>query len=70
MRCGARSCGGLVARRCGGALNLQQLSGRRLGPRSLERLQARRRGDRVLLMVILTLIGLLINQQSWAWWQG
>lgn len=28
------------------------------------------RGDQVLLMVILTLIGLLINQQSWAWWQG
>jgi hypothetical protein len=28
------------------------------------------RGDQVILMAILTLIGLLINQQSWAWWQG
>ena len=27
------------------------------------------RGDQVLLMVVLTLIGLLINQQTWAWWQ-
>jgi hypothetical protein len=28
------------------------------------------RGDQVILMVALTLIGLLINQQSWAWWQS
>lgn len=28
------------------------------------------RGDQVLLMVVLTLIGLLINQQTWAWWQS
>jgi len=28
------------------------------------------RGDQVILMAILTFIGLLINQQSWAWWQG
>ena len=28
------------------------------------------RSDQVVLMVALTLIGLLINQQAWAWWQG
>jgi hypothetical protein len=28
------------------------------------------RSDQVLLMVVLTLIGLLINQQAWAWWQS
>lgn len=28
------------------------------------------RGDQVLLMVVITLIGLLINQQTWAWWQS
>lgn len=27
------------------------------------------RTDQVLLMAVLTLIGLLINQQAWAWWQ-
>lgn len=27
------------------------------------------RTDQVLLMSVLTLIGLLINQQAWAWWQ-
>lgn len=27
------------------------------------------RTDQVVLMVVLTLIGLLINQQAWAWWQ-
>jgi hypothetical protein len=27
------------------------------------------RSDQVLLMSVLTLIGLLINQQAWAWWQ-
>jgi hypothetical protein len=27
------------------------------------------RGDQVLLMVLLTLLGLLINQQAWAWWR-
>ena len=28
------------------------------------------RTDQVILMGVLTLIGLLINQQAWAWWQG
>ncbi|QPN64127.1 hypothetical protein H8F25_04785 [Synechococcus sp. CBW1004] len=28
------------------------------------------RSDQVILMTVLTLIGLLINQQAWAWWQG
>jgi len=28
------------------------------------------RTDQVLLMAVLTLIGLLINQQAWAWWQS
>lgn len=28
------------------------------------------RGDQVILMGIITLIGLLINQQTWAWWQS
>jgi hypothetical protein len=27
------------------------------------------RSDQVVLMTVLTLIGLLINQQAWAWWQ-
>jgi hypothetical protein len=27
------------------------------------------RTDQVLLMAVLTLIGLLINQQAWVWWQ-
>jgi hypothetical protein len=26
------------------------------------------RADQVLLMAVLTLIGLLINQQAWVWW--
>ena len=26
--------------------------------------------DQVILMLVLTLIGLLINQQTWAWWQS
>ena len=28
------------------------------------------RTDQVILMGVLTLIGLLINQQTWAWWQS
>lgn len=28
------------------------------------------RSDQVILMTVLTLIGLLINQQAWAWWQS
>ena len=28
------------------------------------------RTDQVILMSVLTLIGLLINQQAWVWWQG
>jgi hypothetical protein len=28
------------------------------------------RTDQVILMGVLTLIGLLINQQAWVWWQG
>jgi len=26
--------------------------------------------DQVLLMVVLTLVGLLLNRETWLWWQG
>jgi hypothetical protein len=28
------------------------------------------RADQVLLMVLLTLVGLLLNRDTWLWWQG
>jgi hypothetical protein len=28
------------------------------------------RADQVLLMVVLTLVGLLLNRDTWLWWQG
>jgi hypothetical protein len=28
------------------------------------------RTDQVLLMVVLTLVGLLLNRETWLWWQG
>jgi hypothetical protein len=28
------------------------------------------RADQVLLMVVLTLVGFLLNRDTWLWWQG
>jgi hypothetical protein len=28
------------------------------------------RVDQVLLMVVLTCVGLLLNRETWLWWQG